>query len=49
MNCQIGVTCLYSEHVFCSVVITRQFNPPISKFSSPCNEFTSVVNVAIQY
>jgi len=24
-----------------SVVITRQSNPPISQFDSPCNEFTS--------
>ena len=25
-----------------SVVITRYSNPPISQFSSPCNEFTIV-------
>jgi len=28
--------------VLYSVVITRQSNPPISQFNSPCNEFTSV-------
>ena len=27
--------------VIYSLVITRQSNPPISQFNSPCNEFTS--------
>ena len=30
------------SHVLYSVVITRQSNPPISQFSSPCTEFKSV-------
>ena len=28
--------------VLYSVVLTRQSNPPISHFNSPCNEFKSV-------
>ena len=34
--------CIHWTHVLYSVVITRQSNPPISQFNSPCNEFTSV-------
>jgi len=34
--------CLQWTRVLYSVVITRQSNPPISQFNSPCNEFTSV-------
>ena len=40
----ICVTYVYNGHVFYTrnyVVITRQSNPPISQFNSPCNEFTS--------
>jgi len=33
------ITCLYY------VVITRQYNPPIWKSSSPSNEFTSVCSI----
>jgi len=55
MHCKIGVT-----FVLYSVVITRQSNPSISQFRSPCNEFTSfwsmfvynnlskVINIKIQ-
>jgi len=37
-----GVTCVYNGHniVLYSVVITWQSNPLISRFNSPCNEFT---------
>ena len=42
MHYKIGVTYVYNRHVFYTVVITRQSNPPISTFSSLCNEFTSV-------
>jgi len=37
-----GYMCLQWTRVPYSVVITWQSNPPISKFNSPCNEFTSV-------
>ena len=33
--------CIQWTRVLYSVVITRQSNPPISQFNSPCNEFTS--------
>jgi len=33
--------CIQWTRVLHSVVITRQSNPPISQFNSPCNEFTS--------
>jgi len=32
---------IYTTYIF-SVLKTQQFNPPISKFSRPCNEFRSV-------
>ena len=32
-----------------AVVITRQSNPPISQFKSPCNEFTSVWSAMFVY
>jgi len=34
--------CIQWTRVVNSVVITRQSNPRISQFNSPCNEFTSV-------
>jgi len=37
--------CIHWKRVLYSVVITqltRQSNPPISQFNSPCNEITSV-------
>ena len=34
--------CMQLTRVLYSVVLTRQSNPPISQFNSPCNEFTSV-------
>ena len=34
--------CIQWSRVLYSVVITRQSNPPISQFNSPCNDFTSV-------
>ena len=42
MHYKIGVTCVYNGHKIYSAVITRQSNPPISKFSRPCNEIMSV-------
>ena len=45
MHCKIGVTCVYKHEwtrVLYSVVLTRQSNPPILQFNSPCNKFTSV-------
>ena len=33
--------CVQWTRVLYSAVITRQSNPPISQFNSPCNEFTS--------
>ena len=40
---QIGVTCVYNEHmVYTLFVITRQSNPQILKFHRQCHEFTSV-------
>ena len=38
-----GVTCVYNGHMlYTLVVITRPFNPPISQFGRPCNEFNGV-------
>jgi len=34
--------CIQWTRVLYYVVITRQSNPPISQFNSPCNEFMSV-------
>jgi len=34
--------CIQWTRVLYSVVLTRQSNPPISQFNSPCNEFTGV-------
>ena len=34
--------CIQRTCVLYSVVITWQYNPPISQFNSPCHEFTSV-------
>ena len=34
--------CIQWTRVLYSVVLTRQYNPPISQFNSPCNEFNSV-------
>ena len=43
MHCKIGVTCVYTGHVFYTLVVkTRQSIPPISQFNSPCNEFPNV-------
>ena len=40
MHYKIGVTCVYNGHVFYTLfVITRQSNPRISQFNSPCNEY----------
>jgi len=47
MHYKIGVTYVYNRHVFYTVVITRQSNPPISTFSSLCNEFTSVWSIFV--
>jgi len=33
--------CIQWTSVLYSVVLTRQYNPSISQFNSPCNEFTS--------
>ena len=41
MHYRIGVKCVHNGLLY-SVVITRQSNPHISQFNSPCNEFTSV-------
>ena len=46
LHCKIGVACVYSGHVF-SNVITWQYNPPISQFNSPCNEFASVRSIFV--
>ena len=45
MHCKLAIryyTCIQWARVLYSVAITRQPNPPISQFNSPCNEFTSV-------
>ena len=34
--------CIQCTRVLHSLVITLQYNPPISQFHGPCNEFTSV-------
>ena len=47
MHYKIGVTCIYHGHVFFTLVITLQSNPPISQFISPCNEFTSVWSMCV--
>jgi len=39
--------CIPWTRVLYSVVITRQSNPLISKFNSPCNEFTSVWSMCV--
>jgi len=39
--------CIQWTRVLYCVILIWQFNPPISQFNSPCNEF--LVNVCIQY
>jgi len=39
--------CIQWRCVLYSVVITGQSNPPISKFNSPYNEFTSVSSMFV--
>ena len=41
------VTCIQWTHVLYSVVITRQSNPPISQYNSPCNKFTSFCSMFV--
>ena len=43
MHYKIGIACLFNDIRYIrDVVITRHSNPPISKFSEPFKELTSV-------
>jgi len=46
MHYKIGVTGVYNGHVFYTE-ITRQSDPPISQFNSPCDGFTSVWSMVV--
>ena len=41
--------CIQWTCVLYSVVITGQCNPPISKYSNPCNEFKSVWSMSSKF
>jgi len=39
MHHKLGVTCVFNDTRYILCCITRQYNPPISKFTRLCNEF----------